>query len=216
MGILATPLRFTDHMQTEGERRHRTLYIHTTARAQSRASSPLSTSRLEDRHGRILRGGVGTPPLKNHKNVGLFSNTGPDSLKNHKTTKPAFNSGPLLARHLNGVSLAGRWWPAYSGGSAVVSSTWLETEGPRVRAPPASLRCGPWARRIYSSLVLVQPRKTRPCSTEILLMGRKESNQTNKAYSGICLDCLSPKKNVKAGPLWPKENLDPRMTEYII
>ena len=30
------------------------------------------------------------------------------------------------------------------------------------------------------SLVLVQPRKTRPCLTERLLMGRKESNQTNK------------------------------------
>ena len=53
-------------------------------------------------------------------------------------------------------------------------------EGPRVRASPASLRCGPWARHIYPSLVLVQPRKTRPCLTERLLMGRKESKQTNK------------------------------------
>ena len=33
---------------------------------------------------------------------------------------------------------------------------------------------------IKSSLVLVQPRKTRPFITERLLMGRKESNQTNK------------------------------------
>ena len=33
---------------------------------------------------------------------------------------------------------------------------------------------------IYPSLVLVQPKKTRPCLTEILLLGRKESNQTNK------------------------------------
>ena len=33
---------------------------------------------------------------------------------------------------------------------------------------------------MYPSLVLVQPRKTRPCLTERLLMGRKESNQTNK------------------------------------
>ena len=32
----------------------------------------------------------------------------------------------------------------------------------------------------YPSLVPVQPRKTRPCLTERLLMGRKESNQTNK------------------------------------
>ena len=32
---------------------------------------------------------------------------------------------------------------------------------------------------IHPSLILVQPRKTRPCLTERLLMGRKESNQTN-------------------------------------
>ena len=36
------------------------------------------------------------------------------------------------------------------------------------------------ARHIYPSLVLVQPRKTHPCLTERLLMGRKESNQSNK------------------------------------
>ena len=36
----------------------------------------------------------------------------------------------------------------------------------------------PWARHINPSLVLVQPRKTRPYITERLLMGRKESNQT--------------------------------------
>ena len=35
-------------------------------------------------------------------------------------------------------------------------------------------------RHIYPSLVLVQPRKTHPCLTERLLMGRKESNQANK------------------------------------
>ena len=33
---------------------------------------------------------------------------------------------------------------------------------------------------IYPSLVLVQPRRTCPCLTERLLMGRKESDQTNK------------------------------------
>ena len=53
-------------------------------------------------------------------------------------------------------------------------------QGPWVRASPASLSCGPWARHIYPSLVLVQPRKTHPCLAERLLMGRKESNQTNK------------------------------------
>ena len=57
---------------------------------------------------------------------------------------------------------------------------YIETEGPRVRASPASLRCGPWARHIYPSLVLVQPRKTRSRITERLLSGRKESNQTKK------------------------------------
>ena len=37
---------------------------------------------------------------------------------------------------------------------------------------------------INPSLVLVQPRKTRPFITERLLMGRKKSNQTNKR---VCL-----------------------------
>ena len=36
------------------------------------------------------------------------------------------------------------------------------------------------SKNIFPSLVLVQPRKTRPFITERLLMGRKESNQTNK------------------------------------
>ena len=36
------------------------------------------------------------------------------------------------------------------------------------------------SKNIKPSLVLVQPRKTRPFITERLLMGRKESNQTNK------------------------------------
>ena len=35
---------------------------------------------------------------------------------------------------------------------------------------------------IYPSLVLVQPRKTRPCLTERFLMGRKESNQTSMPF----------------------------------
>ena len=36
------------------------------------------------------------------------------------------------------------------------------------------------SKNINPSLVLVQPRKTRPFISERLLMGRKESNQTNK------------------------------------
>ena len=42
-------------------------------------------------------GGPLSPPLKNHKNLGFLSNTGPDLMKNHKATKPAFNVGPLSA-----------------------------------------------------------------------------------------------------------------------
>ena len=46
--------------------------------------------------------GVGTP-LKNHKNIGFLSNTGPDTLKIHKATKPAFSFGPLSARQGNAL-----------------------------------------------------------------------------------------------------------------
>ena len=53
----------------------------------------------------------------------------------------------------------------------------MKTERWRVWASPASLRCGPWARHIF----LVQPRKTCPYISERVLMGRKESNQTNKS-----------------------------------
>ena len=37
------------------------------------------------------------------------------------------------------------------------------------------------SKKINLSLVLVQPRKTRPYITERLLMGRKESNQIKKS-----------------------------------
>ena len=45
-------------------------------------------------------GGVHTPPLKNHKNIGFHSNTGPDPMKseNHNVFKPALNVGPSSAR----------------------------------------------------------------------------------------------------------------------
>ena len=70
-------------------------------------------------HARIQRGGGGGQgagtPLKNHKNKGFLSNTGPDlsntgpdPIKNHKATKPAFNVCPSSARHFNGVSLVGQ------------------------------------------------------------------------------------------------------------
>ena len=59
--------------------------------------------------------------------------------------------------------------------------------GARVRVSPTSLRCGPWPRHIYPSLVLVQPRKTRPCLIERLLMGRKESDKPNKQTTHFSL-----------------------------
>ena len=43
----------------------------------------------------------------------------------------------------------------------------------------------PWARHINPSLVLDQPRKTRPYITERLLMALKESNQTNKTEKNV-------------------------------
>ena len=52
--------------------------------------------------------------------------------------------------------------------------------GPKGHGIEPHWQCGPCARRIYPSLVLVQPRKTRPYITERLLMGHKGSNQTNK------------------------------------
>ena len=46
-----------------------------------------------------------------------------------------------------------------------------------------------YASHIYPSLVLAQPRKTRPCLTERLLMGRKELNQTKPFfYATHCFD----------------------------
>ena len=45
------------------------------------------------------------------------------------------------------------------------------------------------SKNINPSLVLAQPRKTRPFITERLLMGRKESNQTNKQIHGSCIHC---------------------------
>ena len=53
------------------------------------------------------------PPLKNRKNAGLLSNTGPDPMKNHKATILASMQcwaiiSPPAKRHLNGIWLAGR------------------------------------------------------------------------------------------------------------
>ena len=46
------------------------------------------------------------------------------------------------------------------------------------------------SKNINPSLILVQPRKTRPFITERLLMGRKESNQTNKTLSALGISSI--------------------------
>ena len=57
------------------------------------------------------------------------------------------------------------------------------------------------SKNINPSLVLVQPRKTRPFITERLLMGRKESNQTNTHkninffLSLLCWAVINPKSH---------------------
>ena len=68
----------------------------------------------------------------------------------------------------------------------------------------ASLRCGPWARHIYPSLVLVQPRKIRPYITEKLLMWRKESNQTNQTKIIHSQTCLKRPLKQKTKTLFPR------------
>ena len=54
-----------------------------------------------------LAGAPDLPPLKNYKNTGFLSSTGPDPLKIHKATKPAFNVRPPspVKHHLNGDTL---------------------------------------------------------------------------------------------------------------
>ena len=44
-----------------------------------------------------------------------------------------------------------------------------------------------FSKNINPSLVVVQPRKTHPFITERLLMGRKESNQTNKSHNAYVI-----------------------------
>ena len=53
------------------------------------------------------------------------------------------------------------------------------------------------ARHIYPSLVPVQPRKTRPCLNERLLMGRKESNQNQTSKYRIPLQKIFNFRNCR-------------------
>ena len=67
----------------------------------SKLWSEPSTTAILCMHG--SRGGTGgpNPPLKNVKNIGFLSNTGPEPLKIHKATESAFNVGPSSARQRN-------------------------------------------------------------------------------------------------------------------
>ena len=60
-----------------------------------------------------LEGGQGvrtTPSPEKSQTLTVSKQYWSESPENHKATKPAFN-----VEHLNGVWLAGQWWPAYSG-----------------------------------------------------------------------------------------------------
>ena len=65
-------------------------------------------------HVRIQRGKTGgldpPPPLKNHKNIGVISNTGPE---NHKATKPEYN---VVLDHYRHASETPFKW-CFTGGS---------------------------------------------------------------------------------------------------
>ena len=65
-------------------------------------------------------------------------------------------------------------------GAQWLSGRVLDSRPKGLRFEPHRLHC---VVVLEQDLVLVQPRKTRPCITERLLMGHKESNQTNKQKS---------------------------------
>ena len=70
-----------------------------------------------------------------------------------------------------------------SGGAQWLSGRVLDSRPRGGRFEPHRRHCVvSLSKDINLSLVLVQPRKTRPFITERLLMGRKESNHTNKQH----------------------------------
>ena len=73
--------------------------------------------------GRFRGGTGGLDPLKDSKNIGFLSNTGPDPLKNHKATKPAFIGMPAK-RHFNVVILMMFRWLS-DDGPLIVVFVWI-------------------------------------------------------------------------------------------
>ena len=71
-------------------------------------------------HGRIQRGGGGggrgsRTPLKNHQNIGIPSNTGPDPLKNHNNHIMLPSQQSMLGHHRHASEMLFKWhsagWP---------------------------------------------------------------------------------------------------------
>ena len=72
-------------------------------------NSAIAIHSLESSMGGSRGRGAGVrspPPLKNHKNIGVISSTGPDPWKITKLPKPAFNVGPSSARQRNVIERA--------------------------------------------------------------------------------------------------------------
>ena len=63
--------------------------------------------------------GVWTPPLKNHKNLGFLSDSGPDPLKIHKATEPAFS---MLGHHQHASKTPFKWH--FAGGQMMARLLW--------------------------------------------------------------------------------------------
>ena len=79
---------------------------HTSVQLVCSGSWNLSTFTCTDPEGGADPEGGGPPPpppLKNHKNIGFFSNTGPEPLKNQLG-----HHRPASETPLNGISLVGR------------------------------------------------------------------------------------------------------------
>ena len=100
---------------------------------------------------RIKRGDGGSgPPWKVTKNIGFLSNMVPDPLKTQSyqsSIQCRAIIGPPAKRHLNGVSLAGRWLPANSG-------IWIpphQAKNPSKLDPSAKTS---WMRHIWQNEIL--------------------------------------------------------------
>ena len=84
----------------------------------SRTSSSMVAQSCADPEGDRGSGPPPPRPMENYKNIGFLSKTCLDPLEISRLPSSIqcwAIIGPPAKRHLNGVSLAGRRWPAYSG-----------------------------------------------------------------------------------------------------